>query len=111
MEKNKTDELLSFLKEEPDDPFLKYALALEYIKCGSLHEAFFYLNTLLEAQPGYLAAYYQLGKVLETLARCDEAISTYAKGMEMALSQNKKHTYSELQQAYKLASGNEDEFD
>lgn len=111
MKKNKTDELLSFLKDEPEDPFVKYALALEYIKCGDFHEAFFYLNTLLEAQPGYLAAYYQLGKVLENLCRSDEAISTYTKGMEIALSQNKKHTYSELQQAYKLASGNEDEYD
>jgi tetratricopeptide (TPR) repeat protein len=111
MKKNKTDELLAFLKEEPEDPFLKYALALEYVKSGNLHEAFFYLNTILEDQPGYLAAYYQLGKVLEALGRTDEAINTYSTGMDTAKAQNKKHTYSELEQAYKLASGNEDDDD
>jgi tetratricopeptide (TPR) repeat protein len=109
MKKNKTDELLLFLKEEPEDPFIKYALALEYIKNNNFHEAFFYLNTLLESQPGYLAAYYQLGKVLERLSRCEEAICIYEKGMEIALAQNKKHTHSELHQAYQLASGIEDD--
>jgi tetratricopeptide (TPR) repeat protein len=109
MKKNKTEELLAFLKEEPEDPFLKYALALEYIKLENLHEAFSYLNELLEAQPGYLAAYYQLGKVLEALGRQTEAKSTYQKGKAIALSQNRKHTFSELDQAYKLASGTEDE--
>ena len=30
----KIEKLRNFLKDSPDDPFLKHALALEYIKAG-----------------------------------------------------------------------------
>ena len=43
--------------------------------------------------------YYQLGKCLEAENCMEEAVSMYRQGMEIALSQNNKHTYGELKSA------------
>lgn len=109
MAANKIEQLLDFLKEEPDDPFLNYALALEYIKAGAKDEALHQLEELVSQSPDYLATYYQLGKVLEGRQRMAEAEEVYKKGMEIAKAQRNKHTFNELEGAFKMLKGIEDE--
>ena len=57
--------LLGFLEEDPSDTFSRYALALEYLKADQPEDGMQQLQQLLNSQPDYLAAYYQLGKILE----------------------------------------------
>ncbi len=109
MEKNKIEELLGFLAEEPDDSFVKYALALEYVKAGHFDAALLYLNAVVERDENYLAAYYQLGKLLERTGDPVKAESIYLKGISIARVQSKKHTLSELTQAYNLLKGIEED--
>jgi tetratricopeptide (TPR) repeat protein len=91
--------LLDFLKEDPADAFSRYALALEYMKAGDSDKGRDQLQQLLEAQPEYLAAYYQLGKILEEKGEVKEAIEIFEKGKTVALKQGNMHTFKELNAA------------
>lgn len=88
-----------FLKQTPDDSFLKHALALEYIKLGNDAAARQQFEELLANEPGYVGSYYHLGKLLERAGAEQEAIAVYEKGMQMAKAENNRHAYNELQMA------------
>ena len=97
--------LLDFLKNEPNDPFLKYALATEYLSHNDLDKALFYFEDLLSKHPDYVGTYYHVGKLYERLNRKSEAILSYQKGMEVARKAGDNHAFSELQAVYNLAAG------
>lgn len=99
---SKIEQLQNFLKEKPQDSFLRHALALEYIKAGNLAEARSLLEDVLKNEPDYVGSYYVLGKLLEQMELYDEAESVYKKGMEQAQILNDNHTYSELRSAIDL---------
>ncbi|WP_440135491.1 hypothetical protein [Chitinophaga sancti] len=88
-----------FLKQTPNDSFLKHALALEYIKLGNDTDARQQFEELLAHEPGYVGSYYHLGKLLERAGAEQEAIAIYEKGMEMAKAEKNRHAYNELQMA------------
>jgi len=91
-------QLEAFLAEDPDDPFTHYALALEMLK-DDVQEGLSKMEWLLEHHPGYLATYYQLGKLYEAAGRTNEAIETYRNGMLLATLQQNKHAFGELKGA------------
>lgn len=97
--------LLDFLKNEPNDPFLKYALATEYLNAKELGKALQYYEDLLTNHPDYVGTYYHLGKLYEGLDRKADAITTYQKGMEVSRKARDMHTFSELQTVYNTAAG------
>ncbi len=96
----KMERLLSFLKNSPDDPFLKHALALEYIKTGAEEQARQLFLDILARDPAYIGTYYHLARLLERTGDTRAAISWYEKGMAMAREKGDQHTYNELQAAY-----------
>lgn len=97
---NRIETLLAYLKTDPQDSFVRHALALEYAKLGKLENAIQWLKELLRDQPDYLGSYYQLGKFLEQCGEFDEAMQTYEAGMQVARNLNDTKTLSELQHAY-----------
>lgn len=96
---NRKEQLLSFLKESPEDSFLNYALAQEFISAGNDIEAEKIFNFLLNNDPEYTATYYHMGKLLERKAEKDDAMNMYRKGIEIAKKKGEQHTLSELQSA------------
>lgn len=104
-------QLKNFLAENPHDPFLKYALASEYLKLGHTDEAIRYFEQLVKDHPSYVGTYYHLGKLYEALNRNDDAISIYKKGMQAATDKRDMHALSELQAVYRSAVGIDDEDD
>ena len=96
--------LKAYLAEDPADPFMKYALALEYIRLDKLNDAVSLLENVLKQNSDYLPAYYHLGKLYEKTSRNDDALRVYSEGMEVARSQKDLHTLSELQGAYDMLS-------
>ena len=94
------ERIKTFLKETPDDCFLNHALALEYIKLGNDTDAKTLFEKNLNHDPGYIATYYHLGKLLERNSLLQEAIEMYQRGMKACKEVNEMHTYSELQSAY-----------
>ena len=80
--------LEQFLKEDPADTFSRYALALEYAKIEDVSKALFLLGQLKSIDPGYLALYYQLGKLQQIAGLANEAAITYREGLLLAIKQN-----------------------
>lgn len=97
--------LLDFLKNEPDDPFLKYALATEYMNNNQFDIALQYYENLINNHPDYVGTYYHLGKLYERLDRKSDALLTYQKGMEISRKAGDMHAFSELQTVYNSAAG------
>jgi Tfp pilus assembly protein PilF len=96
----KIEKLKSFLANSPDDPFLKHALALEYIKLGNETEARALFIEVLTRDPSYIGSYYHLAGLLERAGETENAKIWYKKGMEVAKLAGDSHAYNELQAAY-----------
>ncbi len=96
---NRKELLLSLLKEDPKDPFARYALALEYRKENLLREAQEALESLKTDNPEYLPLYYQLGKLIEENGDEQAAMVVYREGLALATAQRDLKTRSELEEA------------
>jgi tetratricopeptide (TPR) repeat protein len=105
------DKLLDFFKDEPNDEFLKYALATEYLRLNETDKSLFYYEDLVTNHPRYVGTYYHLGKLYEALNRKDEAIKTYQAGILIAKELRDNHALSELQTVYMEAKGFDDDDD
>ncbi len=96
----KIEKLKSFLNHSPEDPFLKHALALEYIKLGNESVARQLFLEILTRDPAYIGTYYHLARLLERAGETENAKSWYEKGMDAAKKAGDLHAYNELQAAY-----------
>ena len=94
------EKLKEFLLADPDDSFVKHALALEYQKRGDSITARRLLEEVLVKDPAAVGSYYQLAKLLEEMGETAEAIAWYKKGMEAAKGAGERRAYNELQAGY-----------
>lgn len=109
--KSRIVQLQEFLKEDSNDSFLKYALALEYVLVKENDTAIDCFLKLINDDENYVASYYQLGKLYESLNELDKAVQIYKRGIEIAKKMENKKTLLELQEAYNTLLGiDEDEF-
>jgi Tfp pilus assembly protein PilF len=97
---DRIEKLKAFLQNDPADPFVQHALALEYIKSGDMAEARSLFETILTRDPGYIGSYYHLAKLLADMGETKAAISWYEKGLEAAKKAKDGHAYNELLAAY-----------
>ncbi|TSD66885.1 tetratricopeptide repeat protein [Inquilinus sp. KBS0705] len=111
MDTSRLDKLLAFIQNEPNDEFLKYALATEYLRLNDSEKALSYYEDLVQNHPNYTGTYYHLGKLYEALNRRDDAERTYVTGMELTKAKRDMHAFSELQAVYRELVGYEDEYD
>lgn len=97
---SRIEQIRAFLKDKPNDSFLRHALALEYLKLGddALAESLFV--SLLQEDPGYVGSYYHLAKLLERKGERTLAMEWYEKGISAARAANDRHALNELQAAY-----------
>src|SRR3569832_94863 len=109
MPESRLEKLLEFLKNEPDDEFLLYAQATEYLRLNDTANALHYYEKLVKEHPDYVGTYYHLGKLYEALDRKPEAITIYEKGMETARRKHDNHAFAELKMVYEEATGFEDD--
>ena len=100
MQTNRLEKLLEFIKNEPQDPFLKYALATEYLRLNETDKALAFYEDLIKNHAEYTGTYYHLGKLYEALGRRQEAINTYETGMKVTREKNDNHAFSELRAVY-----------
>jgi len=92
--------LKAFLTSNPNDCFVKHALALEYIKQEDDLTAQQLFEEVLEYDEDYIGSYYHLAKLLERKGDTDKAIAVYEKGMQKAKEGGEQHAFSELRSAY-----------
>jgi Flp pilus assembly protein TadD len=99
---DRIEQLRKFVETSPLEPFPRYALALELKGRGDGAGAAAELSELLRRAPDYLAAYLQLGMILQTLGRADEARATLRAGQVLAGKKGDSHTLSELTSALEM---------
>jgi tetratricopeptide (TPR) repeat protein len=100
MQTGRLEKLLEFIKNEPGDPFLKYALATEYLRMNQTDKALGYYEDLVTNHPDYTGTYYHLGKLYEALDRRQDAINAYETGMKITKENRDNHAFSELRAVY-----------
>lgn len=93
---DRVEQLRKFIAQNPAESFPRYALALELKGQGDAEGAVAELQALLERAPDYLAAYLQLGTLLQICDRLDEARAAFVRGQEVARRKGDTHTLSEL---------------
>lgn len=94
------ERIIEFLKQQPNDNFLRHALALEYMKLEELGKARELFEAILTESPDYIGSYYHLAKSLVQMQEVEKAIEWYEKGMAAAKLAKDDHAYRELQAAY-----------
>ncbi|MBL8822657.1 MAG: tetratricopeptide repeat protein [Planctomycetia bacterium] len=94
---SRLSQLQSLLADEPNDPFLGYALAMEMESAGDTTGAIEQLQSLLLANPEYVPGFLQVGQLLIKADRLDEAKAMLTMGMQTAFKQADHHAYQEME--------------
>lgn len=89
--------LQDFLKDNPNDAFARYGLALEHVKAGNIEAGLSEFKTLLEKNPDYTAAYQMAGQTLADAGRTEEAIKMLSDGIACARRTGNNHAMSEME--------------
>lgn len=76
------EQLLDFLEKEPNDTFLLYAAATEYLKTDT-QKALTYYENLLQNHSDYIPTYYHAAELYTNLENYEKANQTYLKGIEV----------------------------
>ena len=100
--KTRREMLEEFVAQDPDDPFSRYALALELEKEGNDQGAVPQLQDVIARDPSYVAAYYQLGRLLAKTGILEEARDVYRRGLVAATAANDQRARSEIQEALEM---------
>lgn len=78
------------------DPFITYAIAMEYVKVGDHEQALVFLDETITLDATYSYAYYQKAIALKELERLDEARAVITEGIAQAQSANDAKAVGEL---------------
>lgn len=92
-------QLKKYLADDPEDPFLLYALATEYVK-KEPRTALSYFEKLLREHPAYVPTYYHAAALYAELGMQQEAEATYKTGIDKATAAGDGHALRELKSAY-----------
>jgi tetratricopeptide (TPR) repeat protein len=97
---NRLEEIIRMVKEDPNDPFLLYALALEYHKIENDKKTEEIYNQLLKKFPEYLPTYYQAAHFFWRKGQVEKARSVFLRGIELAKQIPDNKTLIELSNSY-----------
>jgi thioredoxin-like negative regulator of GroEL len=94
---NRLEKIQSMLECDPNDPFLRYTLAMEYRKLEQNEKSLELLTELaFREQPRYVAAFFMAAQQLVELDRVEDARSYLREGIEEARNQNNHHAAAEM---------------
>lgn len=102
MNTQRLEKLMEMEAQKPDDAFLKYAIAQEWIALDNQQEALKCYLLLRQNFADYLPTYYQLGKLYEALDETAKALEAYQQGAIIARQQNNAKTLRELNDAIEM---------
>lgn len=96
-ELTRRQKLEALLVHDPNDPFLKYALAMECAAQGDDHAAVDWFQRLTREHPDYIAGYHQYGKLLLRLGHQREAEAVLRRGIAVARQSGDLHAAEEME--------------
>jgi Tfp pilus assembly protein PilF len=96
---SRADTLKAFIASKPQDPFPRYALAMEYKNAGQLAEARVEFEVLMRDHADYVATYLHAGNTLAALGDRAAARAAFTRGIEVASRRGDAHARGELEGA------------
>jgi len=96
-DESRLQQIQEMLADDPNDPTLRYMLAMEYVSKGDDALAVRSFQELVEAAPDYVPAYMQAGRALVRLGRDDEARNLFQSGIAAAEKKQDFHARDEMQ--------------
>ena len=93
------DLLAERVQKNPKDLLARYGLAMEYAQQGDHDQALENFRFLLEANPDYVAAYYQAGRLLQKMGQVQQAREMLRQGILVSARVGDLHSKSELEAA------------
>jgi tetratricopeptide (TPR) repeat protein len=87
------------LEREPNDPFLRYGIAMEHKKAGDHAAAIEWFDKTLEADESYCYAHYHKAQAQEEAGDEEAARATYQAGIAAAKKHNDAKALGELEAA------------
>lgn len=97
MTKSRRQQIEEMLADEPNDAFLRYGLAMEYVSAGNDEAAARCFQELVAVAPDYVPAYLQAGQVLLRLGRSGDARTFWGQGITVARKAGDAHAAEEMQ--------------
>ncbi len=95
--KTRQQQIEEMLADDPNDPFLRYGLAMEHVAAKDDEGAVRCFRELFAVAPTYVPAYLQAGQTLTRLGRPEEAAEVFRQGMTVAQQQGDQHAYGEME--------------
>lgn len=97
---NRIEEIIQMLQDDPEDLFLLYVLALEYVKIGDDKKSEQSFDRLLTRFPDYLPTYYQAAHFFWEKGSIEKAKTAFCQGIEIAERTRDIKTEQELRNGY-----------
>lgn len=91
------DNLLKTAEQAQDNPFVLYAIGIEYKNRQEYQSALAWFEKVLSNFPDYVPCFYHMAETLCSLGRDAEAKSIYERGIEAARKASDMHALSELE--------------
>src|SRR4051812_2283692 len=91
------EQIRMLLQDEPDDPFLMYGLAMEYLSISDNAAGVQAFRELLQKRPDYVPTYLMLGQTLQRMGKEPEAADVLRQGVTAAKQAGNEHALSEIQ--------------
>ena len=91
------EQIRALLQDDPDDPFLMYGLAMEYLSINDNGAAVTAFRELLKKRPDYVPTYLMLGQTLQRMGKEPEAADVLRLGVTAAKQAGNEHALSEIQ--------------
>jgi tetratricopeptide (TPR) repeat protein len=94
--KTRKQQIEDLLADDPNDPFLRYGLAMEHVSAGADDEAVRCFGELLAVAPDYVPAFMQAALAYQRLGRLEEARAILTRGIAVAGRQGDQHAREEM---------------
>ncbi len=94
--KSRREQIEVMLADEPNDPELRYMLAMEHASAGDDAGAVRVFQELIQAAPNFPPAYHMLGRTLQRLNRNADARAILQQGIPIAQKQGNLHAAGEM---------------
>lgn len=94
--RTRREQIEAMLAEEPNDPELRYMLAMDYVSAGDDVAAASCFEDLIRVAPNYPPAYHQAGRALQRLNRIADARALLSRGIPIAEKNGDHHAAGEM---------------
>lgn len=103
--KSRREQIEAMLAEEPNDPELRYMLAMEHASAGDDAGAVRCFHELIAIAPKFPPAYHMAGRTLQRLNRTEEARTMLTQGIAIAQLQGDHHAAGEMSELLQVMDG------